>query len=85
MNEISSFFEKFKKLLTNDTAKKQIVSDAINDMLGVKIDPNSIRIKNAVATIPSTPVLRSELMIKKHLLLKKVKEKEPSLALVDIR
>jgi hypothetical protein len=85
MQDISSFFDKFKKLISSDATQKNAVVLVIRDVFSIEIDPKSINIKNNIAYIPSNPILRSELLRKKQLVSERLKADPSTVGIKEIR
>jgi hypothetical protein len=82
MKQIGSFFEKIKKILSDGNANKKIIADAINFEIKGNISEKDIKIHNGVALILTSPVIKSEISIKKEKILSRVSDK---IFLADIR
>lgn len=85
MDGIGIFFEKYKKLLRGDAALKQAISDAIFSCVGARIEPKSITMRKGVALVPATPVLRTELMLKRASIIEELRRSDPRCPVSDIR
>ena len=75
MDNISSFLERFKKLLTSKSAVTQEVLDAIKTHTGVSLDKTQINIQNNVVFVQTTPMVKSTIFIKKVPILQTLKER----------
>ncbi|MES2930417.1 MAG: hypothetical protein V4665_01390 [Patescibacteria group bacterium] len=84
-NHIAQFLDRFKILLSRGEGSLSAIKDAINEHIPVVIDENLIRIKGAVIYIHASPLVHNEILIKKALILKKIKEKIPDSRFLDIR
>ncbi|HVS79659.1 MAG TPA: hypothetical protein VHF05_01645 [Candidatus Paceibacterota bacterium] len=73
MQDITSFFGKFKSLIANGSAQREAIARIMKESIGAEIDPKKIVIKDGIATVPSNPVMRNELLLKKQLVLEKLK------------
>lgn len=85
MNQISSFFDKFKNLLQNGTRERQSVSDVVFAVLGVRIEPSLIVIKGRTAIIPTNPIIRTELKTKKPLIEEELRRRSIEGRISEIR
>lgn len=75
MEDISSFLEKFKLLLRSSSFEREMVSGALFDVLGVKIDTKNITLKNGFVYLQVPPVLKSEIVMRKIQILGKLGER----------
>lgn len=85
MQDISLFFDKFKKILTHNSLQREVVAEILGEVLFVDIDHRMIDIKNGAANIRGSSVLRSEIMLKKILILEKLKNNPSTVGIKEIR
>lgn len=81
MDNISSFLSKFKSLLNKDVVIKEEVAEAVSRVLKIKLDPSKVKIKDSVAYIQASPLVKNEILINKKDILKDLE----SSVLKDIR
>ncbi|MFA6251265.1 MAG: hypothetical protein WC603_01400 [Candidatus Paceibacterota bacterium] len=84
-NHITSFLDKFKKLLFQKEEIKKIVTQTIREEINHQVDDNLIKIKDGYIFIQVSPVLRSEIMIHKQRILIKLKSLVPDINFLDIK
>ena len=84
-NQITSFLDKFKKLIFQKEELKNIAIKIIKDEVNYQIDDNSLSIKNGFIYIKGSPVLRGEIMIHKKQILLKMKDLFPDYNFIDIK
>jgi len=84
MFNISSYLEKFKKIYSTNLYFKETVIKAVKETTGIDVDKESINYKNGVLTLNVKPIQKSELFLKKKLILSRLNEKSSS-KIVDLR
>ncbi len=84
MENISSFLQRFKKLLSSQGARKQISIESIKKIFGVDIDPEKIKIQNDILYISASPLFKNTLFLKKRELLDEI-NKQVGSRIFDIR
>lgn len=85
MKGITSFLDKFKKLVRHDTETKESIIKAVKDIIDVEINESDIKIQNKVLYIKSTPYIKNEIFIKKDLVLEKLQKFLKNKIIKDIR
>jgi len=85
MFNISSFLEKFKNIGVEELLFKEAIISSINDKVKVSITSKDIVFKNSIVTIKSNPMVKSEIFMKKNLLLAEIKRRSPQVTVLDIR
>lgn len=75
MKEVSVFLEKFKNLLLTNKEIKDSVREVFFVVLKTEISYEQIKYKDGVIFIETTPVLKSEILIKKQEILDLINEK----------
>ena len=83
MENISSFLQRFKKLLSSHGAVRQIVAEAIKQEVGIDIPTEKITIQSGVVSIQASTVVKSQVFIKKNAILGRVRALGSSIS--DIR
>ena len=84
-NQITSFLDKFKKLIYQKEETKNIVIKTIGDEIHHQIQNGSVKIKNSSIYLDCSPILRSEILIHKKQILIKLKNILPSNNFIDIK
>jgi hypothetical protein len=84
-NQITSFLDKFKKLIFQKEELKEIVVKTISEEISHNIDGKYIKIKDACIIIQASPILRSEILIHKKNILTKLESILPENHFLDIR
>ncbi len=74
MLNISGFFDKFLQLSATNDFLKKTVADAIFSVTGFQLDLKDIEISGKKAKIKQSPVLKTELFLKKEKILQKLLE-----------
>ena len=73
MLDVSSFLEKFKHLIETDRSMKDSVINSVFKVLSFKLAENNITVKGGTITIKANPVLKSEIFMKKELILEEIR------------
>jgi len=84
-NHITTFLEKFKKLVFQKEENKEIVIKTILSEVSYEIKKDSVKIKNGVIFIQGSPILRNEIMMHKKQILSKLKSILPDTIFLDIK
>ena len=84
-NHITSFLDKFRKLVFQKEELKNIVVATISKEISHPIEPSSIKIKNAYIYVDGSPILHSEILIHKKNILIKLKNLLPENNFLDIK
>ena len=66
MKNISSFLDKFKKIIKSDEDLKDKICSSVKKHTGLEINKNSILIKNKTAYIKEKPHFKNEIFMKKE-------------------
>ncbi len=72
MEQISFFLEKFKNLGLSSVVAKSAFIEAVEKILKVKIPPEAVELKNDIFFVQAHPALKSELYLKRELVLKEM-------------
>jgi hypothetical protein len=83
MENISSFLQRFKNILSSQGARKQISIEVIKKKFNIELDPEKVKIKGDILYITSSPSLKNMLFLKKESLLKEINSQVGS-RIVDI-
>lgn len=84
-NHITSFLEKFKKIIFQKEEIKNIISRIISEEINFQLEKDKIKIKNGIIFVEGSPVLRNEVMIKKKQILIKIKNLLPESNYLDVK
>ncbi len=83
MKSIGNFFEKFKKIISDSEEGKKVLAEAIHGETGINISLEKIKIKDKIAYVSTSPVVKSEIVLKKEKILSRLAGK--TFSLTDIR
>ena len=84
-NHITNFLDKFKKLIYQKDETKNIVVNTIGEIIAHPIEKELVKIKGVYIYIESSPILRSEILMRKKIILDKLKDLLPSYNFLDIK
>ena len=84
-NHITSFLDKFKKLIFQKEELKNIVVKTIGDEIHHQVANDSVKIKNGCIYVEGSPMLRSEIIIHKRQILDKLENLLPQNNFLDIK
>lgn len=84
-NHIEKFLERFKTILFKKEEHNRVISEIITKHTSATIDPKSIKIIGSIIQIKKSPMLFSEILIKKNAILLDLKELIPDRSFKDIR
>lgn len=84
-NHITSFLEKFKKILFQKEEIKEIVLKTISFEVSHEIKKEDLKIKNGYIFIQGSPMLRGEILMHKEQILIKLKTVLPENNFLGIR
>jgi hypothetical protein len=74
---ITSFFEKFKKIIFQKNQIKEIVIKNISEIISYQIKDNWIDIKKNEVNLKTSPLLKNEILIHKKEILEKINQELP--------
>lgn len=84
-NHITSFLDKFKKIIFQKEELKNIVVKTIGDEIHHLVESKTVKIKNGSIYVEGSPMLRSEIMIHKKQILDKLETLLPQNKFLDIK
>lgn len=84
MKSIGLFFDKFKNTALKEIRKREVICNAIYTATNCKIEEKDISIKDCVITIKGNQSLKSEIFLKKKMILDSI-SKNTSEKIVDIK
>ncbi len=85
MDNISSFFEKFKKYISETVLVKESILEIIERNSSIKLSKENIKIRNKAIYITCSPIKRSEIVMNKEAILSSIAKEIPSLIILDIK
>jgi len=74
MKNISSFLSKFTRITPPERFVKEVFVKVVSDTTGITLSKNEINVKGSVLFISPDPTVKSELFLKKDLLLEKLNQ-----------
>jgi len=84
-NHITSFLDKFKKIIFQKEENKELVVGVISKEISFEIKKDSVKIKNGIIYIKESPIVRNEIMMRKKQILNKLKNVLPENLFLDIK
>ncbi len=75
MQNIGKFFERFNNIALKELKKREIICSIIENTLKQNIEIKDISIKNGIIAIKGNQTLKSEIYLKKTLLISLISEK----------
>ena len=85
MKDLQSFLSRFNTLLSSRKATQVLLSEAVEETLGLSIDPDNIATQGATIYIKnSNSVIKNEILIKKETVLEVFYKKGGSRSLTNI-
>lgn len=84
MLNISNFLEKFKGIGAEGYVARTSLSKILKSDYNIHVPIEDIEWKGAILKINASPIVKSQIYIKKHTLLERVRESVPSLRIVSI-
>jgi len=84
-NHITKFLEKFKKIIFQKEETREIITKIISLEISHPIEGNNIKTKNGCIYIQGSPIIRSEILMRKNNILLKLKELIPGSGFIDIK
>jgi hypothetical protein len=83
--QITGFLDKFKKIIFQKEELKNIVIKTISEEISFPIQNESVKIKDGFIFIKGSPLLRSEIMMKKNEIIRKIKDLYNDSNILDIK
>jgi len=84
-NHIKNYLEKFKNIISSKEDNLKIISSVIENNILLKIETKFIKIKPPIIYIKTTPLVRSEIMIRKNKILEDISKMIKDINFNDIR
>lgn len=85
MEKISFFLEKFKELGFESALIKKIFIEEVEKVLSAKISPEDIKVNAGVLLVKAEPALKSELYLKRELILRELSKNLGPIKVVGLR
>jgi len=85
IKNISEFLDKFKNILSKGYGLRDVIIVSVKDITGLDIKIEKIKISNDTAFIKTSPVIKSEIYLKKEKILQKINSNFKYPVLKDIR
>lgn len=85
MLNIGSFFEKFNNAALKEIKKREVVVRAIEKHTGATVDVKDISFNNKTVQINGGPGLKSQIFMKKQLILEMIQSDLPGVVVTDLR
>ena len=74
MIEIKDLLLRFNNLLLSEEIKKHTIINVLNEIIGIQIKSEEIKIKNNIIYLNIKPIYKNEILIKKEKIFLKLKE-----------
>lgn len=75
MFDIGKYLEKFKVLSQSRHFLRDSVSETIQEVCNINIDPKNIEVKDTIARISERPIVKTEIFLKKGKILEVLNKK----------
>lgn len=85
MDKLSSFLQKFAHLLSNKEYIQTTVIDIVREEIGIDIAKENISLRNNQLTFNISPTIKTQIFIKKSLLLEKINNKIGKKTIQDLQ
>ncbi len=83
MQNLSNFLNKFRKL-KNPIEERVLIAKIVSDILGVSVSDEFVLVKNSTLYIKQVGKIKSEIFMKKNLILEELKKQLPKLNIQEI-
>lgn len=84
-NNISSFFDKFKKIIYQKQETKKIIKEVVSKNISFNLEEGFFVYKNGIIFLNCSPVIRNEIIMRKEKILKELREQLVSCNILDIK
>ena len=84
MLSITQLLERFRGVIADRIRVEEVVVVTIKELCGVTLSSKNIKFSNSVLTLSVSPATKQTIYIKKSNILKEIKNKLPTINLVDI-
>ncbi|MBI2108993.1 MAG: DUF721 domain-containing protein [Parcubacteria group bacterium] len=82
---IGSYLEKYKHITPPDDFLKKIFITIVKEEINIDIEPKDIRVEHNTIYLAASPAIKSEMHIKKPILLERMREQIEKKQISDIR
>jgi len=79
MFNISQYLERFKNFGQSEKLFKELIIELVKEIVGVELKPTEVLVKKGEITFKVSPAIKNAIYIKKEQILKKIKEKNPTI------
>ena len=84
-NHITSFLDKFKKIISLSQRHNSVIAEMITKHISFQIKEEMIKIKGSIITLEGSPMLKSEVLMHKSRILSDISSLIPERKFTDIR
>ncbi len=84
MDTIKAFLQKFSKITLPDDTLKRLFIEILERDFGLIVEREKLAFRNGILTVNASPAVKSEIFLRKHKILNKLKESLGSKAPQDI-
>jgi len=84
-NHITTFFDKFKKILSQGESSHVVIAEVMSKHLPFVVEGGDIKTKGSYIYLKSSPIARSEILMRKQLILSELLVLLPERRFIDIR
>lgn len=82
---IHRYFERFSKLKPPERFVRERVIEDVYAVCGITLRPFEVSVQGSVVYITTNPVVKSEIMLKKQVILKRIRDHLEGLSITEIR
>ncbi len=75
MIELKDLLSRFDKILSSNTARKNIVAETIKEVAGLDVETKNINIKGDTIYLFIKPIYKNELLLKKDMFFRELEKK----------
>jgi len=75
MENLATYLQKFRRLISSNEEKTKIISEEIFKITNIQIPTNNILLKEKTITIETKAIIKSEIFIKKEKIINAIKER----------
>jgi hypothetical protein len=85
MQNLGSFFDKFKNIITGTKFQKDAIVSIVNSISKTSIKDTNVNVKDHIIYITAHPLIRNEIFMRKQKILSELKNHLGSKAPIDLR
>lgn len=82
---LATYLKKFEQFLPRESRVKNVVIQAVSDVLGISLDRSKIAVTRGAVFITGSSALRSEISMKQVKILARIKELDPDLVITSLQ